>query len=309
MLKPIFFIVPEFVSKRVAIRFKGLGQRFLRAFPILHASLVNLGEDALAYAARSIINAIAWSLTSFVLLSLLLIALGHTPLKALTIAPSAATALPFLFSLAPAVLAGFFFFAVFLLYFAFEPVIYARQQAALIDKDLMYALKDLQLQVGSGLSLFKALVNISNSGYGLVSEEFAAGVKDINAGEAEDRALEKLANRTESELLRRAIWQLITALRSGATLENALQSMIEVLKAQQITQIKTFGNELNLFALIYLLVAIAVPGLGSTVLVVVSSFGGIKVNEAVFLTLLAICFAAQIAIIGYVKNRRPAIHF
>jgi flagellar protein FlaJ len=211
-------------------------------------------------------------------------------------------------ALLPALGGGLIIFGVIFAFLLYYPKILARKMAETVDKDLIFALKDMQLQISSGVSLFNALVNVSRAGYGSVSKQFDTVVKDISSGEADDAALEKMAARTESEFMKRTVWQMITALRGGASLEGALSSMIDILKRDQAARIRNFIHELNLWALVYMIIAVAVPGLGSTVLVVISAFGGIVVTEMTYAVALILCFAAEIVIIGFIKSRRPIVH-
>ena len=63
-----------------------------------------------------------------------------------------------------------------------------------------------------------------------------------------------------------------------------------------------------MLALVYMLFAVAIPGLGSTLLIVLSSFGGVKVSEAFYISLISLCFFVELVIIGFIKSRRPAVH-
>ena len=159
---------------------------------------------------------------------------------------------------------GCVFFVVFFFLHMVYPGITAKKYAAGIDQSLMFALKSMLIQVSSGVSLFDSMVNISKAGYGSVSKEFGEVVQDVSAGESEAKALEKLALRTKSSYLRRTSWQLLTSIRSGASLEGALSSVVLTLTAQQIRAIRDYAAELNMWILLYLLLAAAIPTLGIT---------------------------------------------
>ncbi|MFH1257953.1 MAG: type II secretion system F family protein [Candidatus Micrarchaeota archaeon] len=204
--------------------------------------------------------------------------------------------------------ASFVLMLVFFSFLLYYPKVEARKIAENIDRDLVFALKDMQLQISSGVPLYDAMRNVAHADYGRVSREFDTVVRDVNAGGAEDKALEKLADRTDSEFMRKTIWQMLTSLRAGSSLEGALKTTISTLNNYQRQQIKGFTGELNALTLVYMIFAVAIPGLGSTLLIVLSAFGGIKVNEFFYIALVSLCFFVEMVIIGFIKSRRPAVH-
>jgi len=309
MQRIAFFILPAFISEPLGRRLRGVGSVIAGYVPSLQYDLREIqGPEAHEYAAEAALNAFTWALFLFLFVLAILFARATLTVELVQQAAGGLESALALFQRAfPALLAffvtGFTTFAFFLYY----PRVLARKLAESVDKDLVFALKDLLLQLSSGVTLFSALANVANGGYGTVSKHFDAAVKDINAGEQIDHALEKMASRTESEYMRRAVWQMVTAIRGGASVEGALKSVIEVLRMQQATSIRRFGAELNMWALVYLIFAVAIPGLGSTVLIVISSFGGVRVEESMYLSMLAACFVVEILLIGFMKARRPVV--
>ena len=202
---------------------------------------------------------------------------------------------------------GIMFFGVFFMLHIIYPGIMAKQHATGIDQNLLFALKSMMIQVSSGISLFDSMVNISREDYGIVSKEFANLTKEISAGEGEAKALEKMALSTKSDYLRKTTWQLLTSLRSGASLEGSLKSIVETLTNRQERAIKNYAAELNLWILVYLLLAAAVPTLGVTFLVILSALGGASVGPELIILIVLGAFAMQIILIGFVKNRMPRV--
>ena len=88
---------------------------------------------------------------------------------------------------------GIIVFVSTLIFHLFYPKIHSYQIAAMVDQELLFALRTLLIQLSSGISLFEAIKSISRSNYGQVSAEFENVVKDINSGASETAALEKLA--------------------------------------------------------------------------------------------------------------------
>lgn len=204
-------------------------------------------------------------------------------------------------------LIGFAFFCIFFLLHVLYPGIMAKNYAKSIDQKLIFALKSMLIQVNSGVSLFDALVNISRSNYGTVSREFKALTKNISSGESETKALEKLALKTKSDYLKKTTWQLVSSIKSGASLQKALGSIVANLASQQTREIKNYAAELNLWILMYLLLAAAVPTLGITFLVILSSLGGAAIGPEHVLLIVFGSFAIQMVLIGFVKNKAPQV--
>ena len=150
-------------------------------------------------------------------------------------------------------LIGSAFFCVFFFLHMIYPGIMAKGYASGIDKSLLFALKSMLIQVSSGVSLFDAMVNVSRADYGVVSKEFEDLTKEISAGESEAKALEKMALSTKSDYLKKTTWQMLTAIRSGASLQGALSSIVQTLTSNQARAIKDYAAELNLWILVYLL--------------------------------------------------------
>ena len=84
----------------------------------------------------------------------------------------------------------------------------AAARASEIDRALPFALRQLSTQVKAGVSFHRAMQSIATSNYGLLSDEFARVVSDVNRGDTMENALLKLARRSRSKGLRRTITQV-----------------------------------------------------------------------------------------------------
>ncbi|PIN84781.1 MAG: hypothetical protein COV47_05595 [Candidatus Diapherotrites archaeon CG11_big_fil_rev_8_21_14_0_20_37_9] len=207
-----------------------------------------------------------------------------------------------------ATLFGLIFFIVFFALHLVYPKIIAQKYSSGIDQSLLFALNSMLIQVSSGVSLFDAMSNVSKSNYGNVSGEFGKVVKDINSGESEARALEKLAVKTNSEYMKKIIWQLITALRSGASLKGSLETVVQLLNRLQLRAIKNYAAELNMWILLYLMLAAAIPTIGITFLVILSAMAGASVGPETIILFILFAGAMQVMLIGFVKTRVPKVY-
>ncbi|MBI2548669.1 type II secretion system F family protein [Candidatus Woesearchaeota archaeon] len=292
--KPPLWILPESVSKTLGKPWKGFGYVLAKRFPQIEQwlSKTPLSVNAPTYILFSLCNALFIFFCSFAIFFFLRYYQLHQSVIA---------------SVVIAFLVALFFSFLVLVVLFYYPKILAGKKAEQIDKSLTFALKDLLLQIHAGVPLYDALVNIAKAKYGLVSEEFARVVKSINSGKSIAEALEDLALTSESEFLRRTIWQLVNTMKAGASLQGALHSVIDGLTSNQRSSIKSYAQELNLWSLLYLLFAVAVPTIGTTLLIILSSFAGFGVTPVFFLMFIGLTFVIQIILIGFVKTRRPII--
>lgn len=185
------------------------------------------------------------------------------------------------------------------------PRLVAQQVSSGVDQGLLFALRSLQIQVSSGVSLYDAMTNVAKSDYGFISREFEVVVQEINAGVSESTALERLALRTQSPFLRKTIWQLITNIRAGSPLSTALTAIMASLTEYQSRAIKSYAAELNMWILLYLLIAAALPTIGITFMVILSSIGGSDISEGTIFSTVAMAFVIQVVLIGLIGTRAP----
>ena len=202
---------------------------------------------------------------------------------------------------------GIFFFALFFALHILYPRIIAKQKSAEIDESLIFALNNIMIQLSSGIGLYDAMANASKAGYGIVSNEFGKIVDDINSGMGELKAIEKAALKSKSDYFKKALWQVITSMRSGASLYGALGSVVESLNRKQSRAIRNYSAELNLWILIFLLGAAAIPSLGITFVIMLSALGGASIKEIdlIFIAIGALLF--QVFVIGLVRTRVPKV--
>jgi archaeal flagellar protein FlaJ len=202
---------------------------------------------------------------------------------------------------------GIMGFILMLTYHLFYPSIAVHQIALFVDQQLLFALRSMLLQLSSGMSLFETINTVSKSGFGQVSKELEIVIKDINSGLSETQALEKLAFRTESEYLKKTVWQILTTMKSGGSIVGAINVQIDTLIDYQMTTIKNYSAELNLWILIYLIVAAAMPSLGVTFLTILSTIGGSGIGKEIIITIILLSILVQAGMITFLRTRVPRV--
>jgi flagellar protein FlaJ len=189
------------------------------------------------------------------------------------------------------------------------PKIISLNKTREIDKNLIAALQDVLVQLNSGVPLFSIMVNISQSDYGGVSDEFKRIVMEINSGESSINAIEKYAKLNSSEYFRRSLWQISNGMRSGSDMASVVKESIRNLNEEQTIQIQSYGNKLNPLIMFYMLIAVILPSLGITFLIILSSMmglsellvKGILIGTGIFIVLMQIMF------LGVIKSKRPRL--
>ena len=186
------------------------------------------------------------------------------------------------------------------------PKFMAIRRVKSLERDLLNALQHILIEIKSGISLFNSLIGVTD-GYGEVSDEFMIVVKEINAGVSEINALERASLRNPSFHFRRSLWQIINAMKAGSNVASALESIVDTLTKEQLIAIRKYGQELNPFTLMYMLIAVIMPTLGITFIIILSSFAGILVPSEMFPLILLVLAIFQYFYMGIIKTKRPVL--
>ena len=101
----------------------------------------------------------------------------------------------------------------------------------------------------------------------------------------------------------------INTIKVGASLKGSLRAIINELTICERERIRNYSRELNMWVLAYMLFAVAVPTIGTTVMMILAGFAGYNMTKEMFVLFLLINFAIQYILIGFVKYRRPVVNF
>lgn len=287
-------LIPMSLAEKMEPRFRGLAMRLGSLYPGLRYDLTNAGlaVEPDTYAFASGLSALIWGFMGL-LFAVLAVKVRAVSGPLMIIGPVLGLLITWLL-----------FFFLHLYY----PRLLARSVAAKIDRGLLFATRDMLIQVSSGIPLFQVLANVADGDYGQMSAEMKKAVNEVRSGASLSSALENMALRSQSKYLKKTVWQLITAMRSGANLTSALKGIIKLLVDAQMRSVKAYNAELNFIVLIYLMVAAVLPTVGTTVLVIFSVFGVLGVTPEIYTMLVLGGMAMQCMIIGYVYMRRPRLY-
>ncbi len=188
------------------------------------------------------------------------------------------------------------------------PSILLKRKTRDLERNLVFALRSMLVQVRSGVTLFDAINSVANGNSGRVSEEFHKAIRRINTGSYQTDALEEIAENNPSLHFRRSIWQLVNGLKAGSDISQVMDSLlVETLTTEKSNQIKRYGNSLKLLSLLYMMLGAIVPALGLTLLIILSTFPQVKITETIFWAMFAFLTVGQFMFIGIIKNARPSL--
>jgi len=204
-------------------------------------------------------------------------------------------------------LIGLTLFVVIIIYLMQYPKLFVRKRVRDKERNLIYGLKHILIQMKSGVPMFKSFVSLSQGGYGALSEEFGNLVKTVQTGGNVEDELDRIAIHNPSLFLRRAIWQISNGIKAGSDMSLVLNNIIENITKEQALAIRRYGSQLNPLTLVYMMVAVIIPALGITMLIVLSSFSGLTITETMLWGILGSLAFLQFMYIGLIKSKRPSM--
>jgi pilus assembly protein TadC len=187
------------------------------------------------------------------------------------------------------------------------PGVIVSRRVKSIDRNLLFVLRTILVQIRSGVPIFDTFVAIATGEYGEISQEFKTMIEKVRAGRPVVESLEELTVRNPSIYFRRAMWQIVNALKSGSDIGDNLENVIKALSKEQIVEIRRYQSTLNPLAMMYMMIAVIAPSLGITVMIVLSTFPGMGAvgSEDTFWGLLIGVSFMQFMFMSVIKSRRP----
>jgi len=188
---------------------------------------------------------------------------------------------------------------------AFYPKVKGKQKIREIERNLIFALRTMTVEIKSGVSLFDSLNIIAQGDYGALSTEFKKAVQEIETGTMEEVALERIARYNPSVFFRRSIWQIINGMKAGADVSDVMEELVQTMLREEKLQITKYGNSMKLLSLMYMMLGVIIPSLGVTFLIVLSSFPQMQLGELLFWLLLIFMAIGEFLYLGILKSKTP----
>jgi pilus assembly protein TadC len=200
----------------------------------------------------------------------------------------------------PAVFVMFFFF------FMQMPDVKIKRERQEIGKEIIFSGRFLMVELESGIDIYHSFEGVA-ANYPVVGKYFRHIIKQVDLGTDVENAINEEVELTPSDDLRKILWQLLNSLRTGADASNSLKSVIEQIVKEQQIMITEYGRKLNPLAMFYMIIAIILPTLGITMLMVVGTLTGIAIDfNALMVILLFIAFM-QFMFLSIIRSSRPSV--
>jgi len=197
-------------------------------------------------------------------------------------------------------------FVFLFLYFMKLPEAKIMQKEREIDKEIVFAGRFLVIELESGVPLYNALINVIKS-YPTIGKAIKSIVENIDLGATMEEAINEAIELTPSEDFRKLLWQIMNSLKTGADVSSSLNAVVEQVTREQIIAVKEYGRKLNPLAMFYMMVAVIIPSLGVTMLIVLSSFLSFELGLSALLILAFFLGFIQFMFISLIKSSRPAV--
>jgi flagellar protein FlaJ len=278
--------------KRARI-FKKPAKKLLHKIPKLKIDLVQARIDVSAedYLSVTIFSTLFWFVVFTGLMSFLVWIIGKPFIQSLQ--------LIFTVSLTITTL-SFFYLTSF-------PGVQAKHRSREMEGNLLFAVRHMLISVKSGITLFDAMAGVGRETYGIVSDEFRKMIKEIHSGQTQERVLEKTAIENPSPHFRSVIWQISNALRAGADIAVTLDSIVLDLERDQFASIKKYNSEMNPLSMMYMMLAVILPSLGITFLMILSGFMEVSLGSTIFYFILVFILFFQVFFLSFIKTKRPVV--
>ena len=136
---------------------------------------------------------------------------------------------------------------------------------------------------------------------------FKEVVDKVDLGTSIENALNDIVERAPSQAFRRILWQIINSLRTGSDISRSLTAVVDQISREQNIAVKEYGRKLNPLAMFYMMIAVILPSLGVTMLIVLSAFMQIKLTLPVLLVISFFLGIIQFMFIVMIRSSRPAV--
>src|SRR3989338_420603 len=195
-------------------------------------------------------------------------------------------------------------FIILLSYMMRVPDVRIARRERSITKEIVFAGRHLVIELESGVPLYNAMINISKN-YEVVGAYFREIVEKINLGTSVEDALTDAVEYIPSNDFRRLLWQILNSVRTGSDVARSLTSVIEQIAREQTIEVNKYSKKLNPFAMFYMIIAVILPTLGITMLVVLSSFLEFKLSLTIFIIIACFLGFVQFLFLSLIKFSRP----
>jgi len=205
----------------------------------------------------------------------------------------------------------FFVIFIFLLVFTFfyfmkTPDARISRKEKEINKEIVFAGRFIIIELESGVSLYNAMVNVQKN-YEIMGPYFKEITDRIDLGTSVEDAINHSIETTPSSNFRKILWQMLNVLKTGTDVSRSLNSVLDQIVKEQMIEVKGYAKKLSPLAMFYMIVAVIIPSLGITMLLVVSSFLSLNLGLAFLLSVTGLLAFVQFMFLNIIKFSRPGV--
>jgi len=199
-------------------------------------------------------------------------------------------------------------FAMFFMYFLKLPTVKISKKEKEVMKEIVFAGRHLIIELESGVPLYNAMINISKN-YEFIGAYFRQIIDRVDLGTSMEEALTESIERAPSNDFRRLLWQVLNSIQTGSEISNSLTLVMEQIAREQNIQVSEYGRKLNPLAMFYMMIAVILPSLGITMLIVISSFVDFQLDLTALIFIAFMLGFLQFMFLSIIRFSRPAIEF
>ncbi len=246
----------------------------------------NIKESPLEFVRKMFIYSAVISIVITILVSIVLLEFGLTPILGPILGIACYVAL----------------FNKFIRYPIDKSVVVGKE----IEKDILFAARDLVISMRSGMPLYNAITAVS-TGYGAASLEFAKVVELVQLGSPIEQALDEVSTQSKSKTFKRIMLQATVSLKAGADVVGALQGVVDEVMQERVIELRRYGQRLNALAMFYMLFGVIFPSMGIAIAAILTTFIALFTIDGNTLIFAAIgIFFLQIIFLNIMRSSRPA---
>jgi len=175
-----------------------------------------------------------------------------------------------------------------------------------ISSEIVFAGRFMIIELESGVPLYDAFKNVSKN-YETIGKYFSDITTKIDLGTQMEDTLNETVEFTPSADFRKILWQIINSQKTGADISQALKTVIEQITKEQMIEIQGYGKKLNPLAMFFMIIAVILPSIGITMLIVLSTFLELTLGLPVLLVIAGLLGFMQFMFVAIIKSSRPAV--
>ncbi len=174
-----------------------------------------------------------------------------------------------------------------------------------VERDILFAARDMMISLRSGMPLFNAISSVS-VGYGEASKEFKKIIEKSQLGVPLEEALDSALSESKSPSFRRFMIQASSSLKAGSDVVSSLQTILSDLSQERIIELRRYGQKLNAIAMFYMLFGVILPSMGLAVATILTTFISLfQITPQILYGALIGIFFLQVIFLKMITASRP----